>query len=1608
MGFSLKDKFNEVAAQVNMRDGGRTAKTVRNERQAVVAQTKKKPSVPYYGSFSPQVSNADEAVAQTGRNLGRAQREGRISNKQFTDNYNFAVSSLESAKNGVARPNVGNLATGLIKGMTDTVTKNIPNRLARTLPKGNADIKANENLTNALGEVARVTQRSFKKGNANQMQRDAALQQFDQANNQLRASGDELRRAGSPGAAVADAVNVISFYNPVSAVEKGVASTAARGGIRAAVDSTKLGRTIYEAPQAVKTVGVATTKLVNKAMFSQAAGAKGAIVTGAKQGAITGATNELYNERPTVMGAVKGATTGLVTGGTIGGAFYGAGKVIGEAMPSARDAKVHQRLLQDDPKYTGLADQHQGASKNIEDMQRAGIQPPKSLLDYQASMERAMAIRRNEFAQGGYLKVPNGKNDPAPNLSKEQKTFVNDYAEMLEGMDAEQKGGFLIPDGEQYGGGYKRTTSHSKFYSDTFAEKGRAPTKADWFNEAKRQIDSGNAAYGASDEYKAIAPQVGKTADSLNTERQILQTRIDKYSGNKAPTAVQLVEGAKKRIAEIDKLTPALRVGKTPTIEDALAGRSTKPRTQLTGKQLDTPNRMFTDPNGPEATAIARNNVADMPKKPTSYEESLMQQEPAFNAPAASPTSNSGKRTLKSLEDNPTLRQAEAQASQSGREINLFAKKDRNGRSVGVEQFDPETMRIEAGFVVDNNGNVLGNHIKVDETGIQINIGGKVVPMNGVIGNPLDWQGTYRVTETMDRNLKRLAPDEDTYRASREYLIDHKNQSEATFKTDLQSRRQELGSQADVVKSAKPRGVSDTDFNADIFDYIENKVNKQDLNTKYGKDVVAKIEAYKSYTRNLYDDLLENVNETFVKFGEKPVEARKDYITHLNELTNKKSFAGDMYESLRNGILGEADGKTRGEVPTNIAGRTENFQPNKKWNRFFQRRTGDTYTKDPFKAVDAYLEPALYNIHMTESAMRARGVEAAFRTASELKDMDLSSLSEEMQKALRAQGDSQSRLVTGFQEYANALAGKTQRLDRNIIDMGGGTALKGWQQLQRIGAQSTILGNVNSVISQTLGQPIALADVGVKNYIKGIARSFGKNPEIEQSAFIKARSTNVDSPFKSNASKVLDAGGVPLQQAELAMVKLAWNGQYEKALAKGLKGKKAILEADRATEQVVAGRGIADKPEIYRSTAANGILQYTLEVAAQNKKVWQDFTPAQKAKFVVAAFAMNSLVGQVTGQEPLPDFLGATIDTVGDFTDKKDDRNAKDKAIGGAQRAAGEFADMNPFVAALANNTLPTDTRKKIFGEDSGVGRFEGTAAPIKVVQKGASAAINASQGKFGAATKDAAGLVPYGNQASKTVQGIQTINRGYAVDNSGNPTYAAPTTLAGKAQAVVFGTNSTPNAQKFYDNNQTSITGKKDLAMINESSNKLDAVSQIQQRRAEAKMNKEQKAKYDAMSDAQKQAYAANVDRGFVDAGGNLMQESASKTQAKIEKFKSELPKGISEESSKVLTNYDRLTTIAKQKYIADPKNELAYTKAKLERGTLEKTLTAAQAKTLQTKIDKLSGKTPAEKTTTKKASTKSSGSKRSTFNYKMLSYGNPATSLNSKLQALLDGTKS
>lgn len=817
----------------------------------------------------------------------------------------------------------------------------------------------------------------------------------------------------------------------------------------------------------------------------------------------------------------------------------------------------------------------------------------------------------------------------------------------------------------------------------------------------------------------------------------------------------------------------------------------------------------------PEPTVLRGNIEEALSPKPVSYiPRSLndfdkmiggtgnIESEVRNDAATMSTVGKDAKALLESIQGDNEVTKAARKAMEDGSEIHYYAKKDANGRSVGIERFNPKNMKIEAGFVTDNDGNVLGNHIKVDDTGIQINVGGNLVNLNSVIGNPLDWQGQYRISETMERNIKRNAPTPEIAEKTQRFLIAAKTKREAQFREELQSVRNEFAQLDKATMAVKPKGVKDKAYRADLMDYFENNMSDQDFKGKYGEAALIQATVAKNKTRAVYDQLLDRVNEEFGKFGEKQVDRRKDYITHINELNGRPSFAGELYGRLQNSILGEGSAQNRSGLPGDIAGRTENFEPRKRWNQFFQARKGGEYTKDPFKAIDAYLEPSLYNIHMTEPAVRARAVESAFRTAEQIKNTTSEGLTKQLNDSLARYRDTtgNTKLVIGFQEYANALAGKTQKLDRDIIDMSKSTelGLRGWQSLQGIAGKATILGNINSVVSQTLGLPSAVADAGVKNYVKGIAASISNDGSIKKSPFIKARETNVDSRFRSKTQKVMNVGGIPIQVVELAMVKQTWQAEHAKVKSEGYKGMDAVLEADRRTERVVAGRGIADKPELYRSTAMNGLMEYTLEAEAQFKNFTQDLNPKQKATFIVAAFAMNSLSELVTGNTPLPDFLGAAIDSLGDIFGE--DKEGAEKLTSPLQRFASEAVSFNPLVTAGVNALTTKDMRKSLFGEDSNLGRYDGTSAPVQVIKNAYNAVDSAANGEWTNARNEALKDLPFGNQIRKSLTGLEANMRGSAVDKSGEKTFETGKNAGSQLRNFLFGANSTKEAREYYD----------------------------------------------------------------------------------------------------------------------------------------------------------------------------------------------------------------
>jgi len=623
---------------------------------------------------------------------------------------------------------------------------------------------------------------------------------------------------------------------------------------------------------------------------------------------------------------------------------------------------------------------------------------------------------------------------------------------------------------------------------------------------------------------------------------------------------------------------------------------------------------------------------------------------------------------------------------------------------------------------------------------------------------------------TMRRNVERGFGKETSEKLNN-FLVDHQ-QGQATkmverkvaLNTSLKQVANELGINFQT-RTGKAKKVS-----AAIQDYGEGAKTKAELVKEFGQEQAQKIVAADKWFRKQYDTLLDEANTTLKQFGYDPIPKRKNYYTHFQDESVWKKFGLKMDE-IRN-MLGDPtmqdaipDG-VRGKISNKLAGQSEFTQPGKKFNRFALQRKGEAHTSDAFQAFERYMEPTLNNIYMTPSISRARVISRAIA-----QDADIA-------------GKDANKILIQMKEWANDLAGKSNRFDRPIVDSKwGNRAIQASQWLQKKAGQNTIVGNLSTAVMQ----PIVLAQTagkfGYKNTMLGLMRQAGKEtPEMAQSGFLKRRYSDLHKVTESKMDKARSIANTPLEVVEETATRATWDAAYLTAKDKGLTGKNAIKWADAETEKTVAGRSIGEKPEMFRSKAAGAFSMYQLEVSNYWQQFGKEMTKTQAAKTLVAAYGINSLLEISTGRRVGFDPISAAIDMY-DETQKQEKSNT-DKLISIGQRGLGETVDNLPFAGQLATSVIGDKNYKEILGPDSQGGRF-GVSSPVSTL---------ASNPEYL--------VLPFGgSQMKKTFEGVNTISQGKMTDKNGETTVDVPKTAPNAVRATLFGPSAIPEVNQYYNN---------------------------------------------------------------------------------------------------------------------------------------------------------------------------------------------------------------
>lgn len=742
------------------------------------------------------------------------------------------------------------------------------------------------------------------------------------------------------------------------------------------------------------------------------------------------------------------------------------------------------------------------------------------------------------------------------------------------------------------------------------------------------------------------------------------------------------------------------------------------------------------------------------------------------------------------------------------------------------------------GMVVDKDGKSVGSYVGIDENGNQhAYVEGKPVNLGAVVGDIERWGNKNRPFTDIDRLIDWNAPDAATAAATKEFTSVFKDSQEAAMKVELKSRRDGLTKLESKMLDNLPSRQLRKDLTEDMFDLVEKKVDVADLNAKYGKDYVdTYMKPAVDWWRTHADDILNNTNRVLEANGYDPIPRRKNYISHI---MNDPSFFEKVGLKIKDitGMNGSVSGETipggvRGGVPDEIVGKTENTGARRKWNPFAQTRRGELANKDFFGAIDRYYEAMLYNQYMTPAASRVRVVENAFRTFQKAKEIKLDKAIEELgfneamaqvetgkPKHKNFKEGERSPLIAAWQEYGNILAGKTNSFDRMLIDRGFGGATDVLIGAQGVVGANTIPGSATAAVAQVLSVPQTIARDGLPSFMKAIKQMIHSgfdeaSDPLSKSSFMKARYTDASSQRRGIIRKYTDAASIPMEAIEKFTGELSWRSAYNEALSKGLSGDAAIRQADLATKATLAGRGIGDRPFGMDSKALGVFTQFGLEVNNMRLQFFKDFTPAQKAKFIIAAAAANYGLKMVTGQEQLPDFLKATIDTYNDFasSDEDPDDNLLNNTAQAAQRFTNEAAKFIPGAPSIVGAAVSDDLKKAIFGEKSDIARY-GTPAAAKVITAAKKLAEGAASGDAGKAGEAVLDVVPTGAQIKRTIQGATALKDGYTQDSKGNiqtPVDRSPTNIV---KGMLFGKNALDEQKQFYDTKQHALSDKDSAA---------------------------------------------------------------------------------------------------------------------------------------------------------------------------------------------------
>lgn len=608
-------------------------------------------------------------------------------------------------------------------------------------------------------------------------------------------------------------------------------------------------------------------------------------------------------------------------------------------------------------------------------------------------------------------------------------------------------------------------------------------------------------------------------------------------------------------------------------------------------------------------------------------------------------------------------------------------------------------------------------------------------------------------------------------------------------------------------------------------------------------------------TRSFYDD----INEAGLRNGEEALEFRQNYIPSL-PVQQEGGWINRLLRGM--GIETMAD-----ELPTSIAGKTEEFRPVRKWQQFRQQRRGTDTEFDAVKAMDTYISNAAHAIYHTDDIHNLRTLEEAIRykhsTEGGQAELDAirqnPELSIDERTAKREEVWERSTTAfpsfpTWLAQYTNNLAGKKSAADRKTEHGVGRGFYRAVSDIETKVASNMVGFNVSTAFTNFIPLAQGKGELRGTSMMRAMTEFLGEKIQgrtdyRDDSTFLTNRAGS-EKVVKTGGEKLMDASGVLMGAVDEFTSNVLHRARVKDNVeVHNMRYEDAVAEADSWTAGLMGDRSLGAMPNIFneKNFFTKAFTMFQLEVANQYGYLFEDLPHNAKARttskakavgyvagaltqILAASLLYNDLAEEVTGRRPALDPVGIVNDFVGQLTGYAIPssvdlvRSAMDGGI-----TKDDFkVQKGSFDEAVTEAALATANQIPGLSMLAEGGRLPVTAAvpDVRTLGPAGLAVLRLMQGKQTGEDKKAlsdAGselskLLTYlvmptgGSQLKKTVTGARDVQAGgrYGLDFEGNrvlnyPLYTDDGNTARTIQALLFGSTATKPGREWIESEFTS-----------------------------------------------------------------------------------------------------------------------------------------------------------------------------------------------------------